>query len=107
LLGTKLRALYQRRKGRDLFDIATALAQGAADPVRVLAAFSRYMAQGGHRVTRAMFEENLAAKLEDQRFVSDISPLLATGQAWDAGQAATLVMDALCPLLPGDPWKRA
>jgi len=25
LLGTKLRALYQRRKGRDLFDLAVAL----------------------------------------------------------------------------------
>ena len=32
LLGTKLRALYQRRKGRDLFDMATALTQGGVDP---------------------------------------------------------------------------
>ncbi|MFX8254406.1 nucleotidyl transferase AbiEii/AbiGii toxin family protein, partial [Acinetobacter baumannii] len=32
LLGTKLRALYQRRKGRDLFDIATALSEENAKP---------------------------------------------------------------------------
>jgi predicted nucleotidyltransferase component of viral defense system len=36
LLGTKLRALYQRKKGRDLFDLATALAQGGVDPVRIV-----------------------------------------------------------------------
>lgn len=62
LLGTKLRALYQRRKGRDLFDMATALARGGVDPVRVAAAFRRYMHEGGHRVTRAEFEANLASK---------------------------------------------
>lgn len=45
LLGTKLRALYQRRKGRDLFDMATALSQGVADPARIVTAFSRYMSE--------------------------------------------------------------
>jgi predicted nucleotidyltransferase component of viral defense system len=99
LLGTKLRALYQRRKGRDLFDMSMALTQGNADPSRIVSAFTRYMKEGGHHVTRAAFEENLAAKLEDKRFVSDIPPLLAAGQDWDAGRAAQLVMDTLCPLL--------
>ena len=106
LLGTKLRALYQRRKGRDLFDMATALSQGGVDPARIVAAFSRYMSEGGHRVTRAVLEENLAAKLEDKRFVSDIPPLLAADQDWNAAEAAALVMETLCPLLPGEPWKR-
>lgn len=32
LLGTKLRALYQRKKARDLFDLWLALHQGVADP---------------------------------------------------------------------------
>ena len=32
LLGTKLRALYQRKKGRDLFDLWFALQSGRADP---------------------------------------------------------------------------
>jgi predicted nucleotidyltransferase component of viral defense system len=100
LLGTKLRALYQRRKGRDLFDIATALSQGIADPARIVAAFRRYMAEGGHHVTRAELEENLAAKLGDKRFLSDISPLLTTGQAWNAAQAAALVAERISPLLP-------
>jgi predicted nucleotidyltransferase component of viral defense system len=106
LLGTKLRALYQRRKGRDLFDLSMALAQGRVDPARLVAAFTRYMNEGGHHVTRAVFEENLLAKLEDQRFLSDIAPLLVTGQVWNANEAAALVMETLGPLLPGEPWKR-
>jgi predicted nucleotidyltransferase component of viral defense system len=106
LLGTKLRALYQRRKGRDLFDMSTALSTGAVDPARLVAAFARYMAEGGHRVTRAVFEENLALKLEDQRFLTDISPLLAAGQHWNPAEAAALVMEQLCPLLEGEPWER-
>jgi len=39
LLGTKPRALYQRKKGRDLFDLAVALAQDVVDPDRVVEAF--------------------------------------------------------------------
>lgn len=105
LLGTKLRALYQRRKGRDLFDIATALSNGAADPKRIIAAFSRYMDEDGQRVTRAVFEENLAAKLLNKSFLSDTPPLLTVGQDWDPFQAAALVKDALSLLLPGEPWK--
>jgi len=105
LLGTKLRALYQRRKGRDLFDMATALTQGKADPARIVAAFSRYMAEGNHHVTRAVFEENLAAKVADPRFASDVPPLLATAQEWDVAKDATLVTETICTLLPGEAWK--
>jgi predicted nucleotidyltransferase component of viral defense system len=106
LLATKLRALYQRRKGRDLFDIYTALAKAGADLKRIVDAFTRYMNEGGLTVTRANFEENLTKKLDDKRFLSDIPPLLATGQDWDAGAAAALVMQTICPLLRGEPWTK-
>lgn len=105
LLGTKLRALYQRRKGRDLFDMAVALSQGGVDPSRIVEAFSRYMQEGGHQMTRAPFEENLIAKLADDRFTLDLPPLLASGQDWNPKAAGQLVMDTFCPLLPGEPWK--
>jgi predicted nucleotidyltransferase component of viral defense system len=101
LLGTKLRALYRRRKGRDLFDLSMALAQDGVDPARIVAAFSRYMSEGGHRVSRAGFVENLNQKLEDQRFLSDIPPLLSVDITWNAQSAAALVMDRLCSLLGG------
>ena len=38
LLATKLRALYQRRKGRDLFDLAMGLADERSDAGRIAAA---------------------------------------------------------------------
>jgi predicted nucleotidyltransferase component of viral defense system len=43
LLGTKLRALYQSRKGRDLFDLAIALKNPSVDPARIVEAFLGYM----------------------------------------------------------------
>lgn len=45
LLGTKMRALYQRKKGRDLFDLAVALRKTSVDAKRIVAAFSAYMSQ--------------------------------------------------------------
>lgn len=105
LLATKLRALYQRRRGRDLFDLATALDGMVADPGRIVAAFIDYMEREGGRVTRALFERNLAAKLRDPRFSADIGPLLAHGYRWDMDKAARKVAAGLIVLLPGAPWK--
>ncbi len=39
------------------------------------------MKHGGHKVTRAQFEKNIAAKLLDPAFTADIGPLLAGGFA--------------------------
>ena len=105
VLATKLRALYQRKKGRDLFDLATALGDSAVDPDRVAAAFIKYMARSGHPVTRALFERNLADKLCDPQFSADIGPLLAGGYRWDLTEVARTVSDRLIALLPGAPWK--
>lgn len=105
LLGTKLRALYQRKKGRDLFDLAVALEIAKADPGRIVTAFSQYMDHGGHRVTRAQFEQNIDAKLRDPRFNADIGPLLAAGYAWDTQKAADRVLAHIIARLPGEPWK--
>ena len=43
------------------------------------AAFYAYMEHGEHRVTRTQFQGNIAAKLNDKNFASDIGPLLASG----------------------------
>lgn len=105
LLGTKLRALYQRKKGRDLFDLATALELAAVDPERIVTTFLGYMEAGGNQVTRAMFEQNLAEKLNDRQFTADIGPLLAAGHYWDVETAARTVLSRLIALLPGESWK--
>lgn len=105
LLGTKLRALYQRKKGRDLFDLSVALKEPSVDPDLVINAFSEYMEHGGHKVSRAEFEKNFEAKLRDRQFTADIGALLATGYAWDIGEAAAIVSSRLISRLPGEPWK--
>ena len=75
-VGTKLRALYQRNKGRDLFDLWFALAQGIVNTGALFRCFQRYMAEGGHTVTRAQFEMNLHEKARSPGFRRDILPLL-------------------------------
>ena len=103
LLGTKLRALYQRKKGRDLFDLAIALKRDGVDPERIVKTFSAYMDHGGHNITRALFEQNMHLKLNDPQFTADISPLLANGYSWDLPKASDEVLSELIQRLPGDP----
>ena len=43
LLGTKLRALYQRKKGRDLFDLYVALSEASVNIDEILRCYRRYM----------------------------------------------------------------
>ena len=95
LLGTKLRALYQRRKARDLFDLHVALQEKGLDADRVIGAFLQYMAHGGHSVTRDGFQQNIAGKLRDPQFTADIGPLLASGYTWNCKEAAEKVLSHL------------
>ncbi len=106
LLGTKLRALYQRKKGRDLFDLAAALETTIVDPARIVEAFTAYMKEEGKRVTRALFERNLAEKQRSVEFSADLAPLLASGYTWDKELAAETVSTRLLTLLPGAAWKK-
>jgi predicted nucleotidyltransferase component of viral defense system len=101
LLGTKLRALYQRRKGRDLFDLSEALTRlEHLDREKVVACFARYLDHDGQRVTRAEFEHNLAEKVVDEMFLSDVPPLLALGASFDAADALDRVLAAFVSRLP-------
>jgi predicted nucleotidyltransferase component of viral defense system len=110
LLGTKLRAFYQRKKGRDLFDLAVALARHPdLDAGQTVDCFQRYMENLGAAVSRAEFEANLAEKLGDPAFHSDIAPLLAIADAgknpFDVAASAEAVMTRFIARLPGEPWK--
>lgn len=105
LLGTKMRALYQRKKGRDLFDLATAISRSSPKPQIIVETFLEYMSRTGSSISRALFERNLAEKMKAGNFHSDIRPLLAHGTEWDADTAARIVFERLLVLLPGDPWK--
>lgn len=108
LLATKLRALYQRKKGRDIFDLWYAFNRAAIapDPEKTVRAFLHYMDQEGHHISRAMFEQNLDEKRQDISFSADIRPLLASDDDWSFDAAFTFVAGTLLPLLPGEPWQK-
>ncbi len=105
LLGTKLRALYQRKKGRDLFDLLVANQRAVVDSTRVVECFMRYLEHEGLRVSRAEYERNLDEKLDDDVFLSDIAPLIAPDVPWSVEDAVALMRGRILPLLPGAPWK--
>jgi len=107
LLGTKMRALFQRKKGRDLYDLAMALNHfKKLDLAKTVHCFQRYMEHGKTTVTRAQFEANLAGKLKDAAFRQDVQPLLAPdAPSFDVDAEGERVKTALLALLPDDPWK--
>jgi len=117
LLSTKLRALYQRKKGRDLFDLALALdAFSNLDASKIIQGFSFYLAKENKKITRAQFEENFYAKTQDKTFLNDITQLIRPLGMYssllftdrnkiDMEKAARDVYETFIRKLPGDPWK--
>ncbi len=105
LLGTKMRALHQRKKGRDLFDLWLALTKNEVEPDEIVRCFAEYMTFGETSATRAQFEESMTAKMKDALFLGDIYPLLRPGLDYDVRVAWDLVHELLVNRLPGDPWK--
>lgn len=99
LLGTKLRALYQRRKGRDLFDLWLGLTRGGANAANVVQIFRKYLAAEGSTVSRTEFEQNLTQKMKHSGFLSDLPPLLRPGIDYDVVVAHQFIMEELIVLL--------
>lgn len=107
LLGTKLRALYQRKKGRDLFDLWYAIDQGAVDVGNLIRCFDRYMSEGNFAISRAQFEANLDGKALNSNFRNDIEQLLHPDIKWDFDLAFKTVRSKIIEFLPGEPWQGA
>jgi predicted nucleotidyltransferase component of viral defense system len=78
LLGTKLRALYQRRKGRDLFDLYKALTVvNKLDIEALLVCYKRYMEFSVEQPpTQKLFLQNMELKLKDDAFSGDIKAII-------------------------------
>jgi predicted nucleotidyltransferase component of viral defense system len=107
LFGTKLRALLQRRKNRDLFDLHHGLDQLAMDPDKLIACFGHYLALEGKPITRAIAEQRMLEKLT-RSLIEDIAPLLPAGIRFndaDALHAFERVWTELIARIKGDAWK--
>jgi hypothetical protein len=93
LVATKLRALYQRSKGRDLLDLWLALTVLGLDGGEIITAFAPYRPAG---LTGRQMELNLRAKLEDSLFVADINNLsIGSNKGYSPLDAAELVISEL------------
>lgn len=93
LLGTKLRALYQRRKGRDLFDLYTATSKKDLNFEQILACYREYMnfVVGSNVPSQKEFLLNMEEKMQDDEFLGDTKQLLRNGENYDPQKAYELV----------------
>ena len=100
LMATKLRALYQRRKGRDLFDLWYAAKNEMINLDRVFEIFAEYCTKDSLRFTKDEFLNNLESKRGHRGFQSDIYALLPAGSKWDFDEAYQFVVDNIINRLP-------
>lgn len=102
MLGTKMRAMFQRKRGRDLFDLYWTLTKSPTpvDPAAIIASFEHYLKQEGTKAGRAEFIGILDNHLKDRGFCSDMQPLLRTGITYDPQAAGKYVKTHLLNLLP-------
>jgi len=87
LMATKLRALYQRRKGRDLFDLWYVLRQGLVDIDQVISIFKHYCANEGSIITQELFQKNMELKQLHNDFRVDMNILLPHQTNWNFDEA--------------------
>jgi len=96
LLGTKLRALYQRKKGRDLYDLYKAFILSNPNPDDVLTCYASYMAFNKMKSpTKKQFVNNLKEKLLDEVFIGDTAALLSPGEDYNPEEAFDIVLSNL------------
>lgn len=99
LLGTKIRALYQRKKGRDLFDIWYILKNHNIDIEKTINAFQKYMDFVDCKVSKKQYQNNVKEKLPHPDFRNDLNGLLRSDieynieKAWE--EVNTKLIDKL------------
>jgi predicted nucleotidyltransferase component of viral defense system len=101
LLGTKLRALYQRRKGRDLFDIWKAFEDAKPNAKDIITCYKKYMAASLNKPipSQKEYKLNLEAKKTDTEFLGDIVAIINPKLLYNADWGFNLMEENLLPLM--------
>jgi predicted nucleotidyltransferase component of viral defense system len=94
MVGTKIRALYQRKKGRDLFDLFQAK-DLKLNWTRVIEAYKFLKIAA----TRMQYEANLNKKMSDPEFLQDIYPLISPNIKYDPKDAYNWFKEKILPNL--------
>jgi hypothetical protein len=112
MMATKLRALLQRDKGRDLFDLAHGLdVFRGLNADRVVGCLLLYLERSNLRISRAEAERRMFAKLVRPRFLADLRPLLSAREAVRLSEGTIKssfqkVFLNLIGRMPGEAWAR-
>jgi len=92
LLGTKLRALYQRRKGRDLFDLYKALSTQKPSIEKIIQCYREYISFSVENPPTAKeYLKNVELKILDEEFLGDTHLLLRPNELYDPIEAWDLI----------------
>ncbi len=97
LIGTKLRALYQRKKGRDLYDIYKVLNSELDVSIdKIIQAYKFYMNNEASGIPASKtYLDNIKAKMKDPDFLGDTTVLLKASEAYDSEVGYKKVKDLL------------
>jgi len=96
LLATKLRALYQRKKGRDLFDLYYAMTKENVDFEKILFCYHEYMKFSVNKTPTAnQFIMNMDEKIKNAEFTGDIYALLRPGMEFNNEKAYAFIKENL------------
>lgn len=97
LLGTKLRALYQRRKGRDLYDLHKAFTlKDNLNIEHLIECYLEYMRFSvGSVPSQKEFIDNMELKMKDSEFLGDITALLRPTEKYDQDEAYDRIKNSL------------
>jgi len=87
LLGSKMRALFQRKKGRDLFDLWYSLSKKRIDIQRILHSFNLFIRHNELTILKEEYIENVHDKISDPIFRNDITGLIRPGIEYDLEQS--------------------
>lgn len=102
LMATKLRALYQRRKGRDLFDLWWVSTKTQIDHSKMIDIFKKYCQNDNRIIFRDLFYENLEQKRTNQDFKTDMNVLLPIDFEWNFEEAFEYVLHNIINKLPDE-----
>ena len=92
LIGTKLRALYLRKKGRYLFDLYKALENKNLNTDNVLKCYHKYISfSDGVSPSQAVYLANMEEKMQEDIFLNDTQTLLRPSLTFNRQEAYEVV----------------
>lgn len=102
LVGAKVKALYERRKGRDLYDIYKAVQSPKLNPHNVIKCFMGYMENEEKYPTYKLYVSNIENKMLSDEFLGDTKYLLQPDEVYDAQEAYQIVKKRIINILSAE-----